>query len=174
MKVDRDQLTRALEKQGVSLNRALRTAGVSPNAFFTLQRKNEILPRSLVQLANGLGISPGDLLTETPENRPINPPPPVQEAMEYLKNFVRAHGGLLIMFGSRARGTRVKTTSDWDFGFLGLYPVSILDFASAKSQAQEKAWPYSIDFVDLNRAPLRFLKTIEDDIIPLFQDWANE
>jgi hypothetical protein len=139
---------------------------VSPNAYFSLQRKKEILPKSLIRLAASLGVPAGDFLAE--RNAPLpEAPPAVQAAVACLRQFARVHRGFLLWFGSRARTGKQRPGSDWDFGFLGVRPCPIADFAVAKAEAQEAAFPFGVDFVDLNRSPLWFLKSIEDDIVPL-------
>lgn len=173
MKIDRERLSQALKNRSLSLQRALKEAKVSPNAYFTLQRKKEILPKSLVRLSRSLGIPPSVLLADLPD--PFrNVPDSVREAMERLKRFACTHHGFLVLFGSRVREKRARESSDWDFGFLGIRPCPLPSFAAAKGNAQETAWPFKLDFVDLNRAPLWFLKSIEDDIVLVSRDWTDE
>jgi len=49
--------------RGCTVTGALAKAGVSRNAFYSLARRDSILPRTLRALGAGLGVEPGDLLT---------------------------------------------------------------------------------------------------------------
>jgi len=50
--------------RGISLARVLGDAGVSRNAFYTLARKDSVLPRSVRAVAGRLGVKPSDFMDE--------------------------------------------------------------------------------------------------------------
>ena len=76
------------------------------------------------------------------------------------------HGYSPFLFGSRARGTS-RARSDWDIAIVGPSPLPWTEFSVLKLDAQEEAWPYTIDIVDINRAPAAIRDAIVEDMVPL-------
>jgi transcriptional regulator with XRE-family HTH domain len=64
MKVSVDKLKYLCRERRLSLNQMLKDAGVSRNAYYSLMRKNSILPRSIHAIAQKLCVPPSALLTE--------------------------------------------------------------------------------------------------------------
>jgi transcriptional regulator with XRE-family HTH domain len=64
MKVSRVGLARLCGQRRITGSELLGRAGVSRNAFYTLLRKREMLPRSLVAIAQALNVAPSALLEE--------------------------------------------------------------------------------------------------------------
>jgi hypothetical protein len=58
---------RYCRKQGDSLTSMLRDAGVSRTAYYSLTRRDSVLPRSVHAMARTLGVCPSDLLEEESE-----------------------------------------------------------------------------------------------------------
>jgi len=74
MKVAEDRLKNICAERGITISELLAEAGVSRNAFYTLARKKNILPRSISAIAATLRI-PASELVETE-------PSPVERAQE--------------------------------------------------------------------------------------------
>lgn len=53
-------------RRGTGITDALRDAGVSRNAFYTLARREAVVPESLLQLAAHLGVPTSALLDDVP------------------------------------------------------------------------------------------------------------
>jgi transcriptional regulator with XRE-family HTH domain len=64
MRIDLDIVRRLCEEQGSSLSTLLEACGVSRNAFYTLVRRESVLPRSVRAVAEQLGVPPATLLRE--------------------------------------------------------------------------------------------------------------
>ncbi len=64
MNLDLDIVRRLCEEQGIPLTALLQESGVSRNAFYSLARRDSVLPRSLHAVAERLGVSPSVLLQE--------------------------------------------------------------------------------------------------------------
>ena len=64
MRVSLARVARLCREQGTTTSAALAAAGVSRNAFYSLARRESVLPRSLRALAARLGVSPVEVLTE--------------------------------------------------------------------------------------------------------------
>ena len=64
MKLDLAIVHRLCDKQGIPLTALLEESGVSRNAFYSLARRESVLPRSLHAVAERLGVSPSVLLQE--------------------------------------------------------------------------------------------------------------
>lgn len=167
MRIHGEKLQTILRSRKRSLRTVLSASGVSPNAFFTLKRKKEILPKSLLRVARELQVPPGSLLRD-PSRPEFSAPAPVRKAVELLSAFAERQGAILFWFGSRAKeGGEERAHSDWDFGILGSSSSPVRELSAVKTEAEEAAWPYSIDFVDLRRAPRWFLRSIEGDAVPI-------
>jgi transcriptional regulator with XRE-family HTH domain len=69
MKISVDKLKYRCRERQLSINQMLKEAGVSRNAYYSLMRKNSILPRSIHAIAQKLCVPPSDLLTE--ESTPL-------------------------------------------------------------------------------------------------------
>jgi uncharacterized protein len=86
-------------------------------------------------------------------------PEPVQRALAYLLRQLGA-GSRLELFGSRARGT-ARPTADFDVALHARAPLSWIRFAALKSAAEELAWLWKLDLIDLDRAPEAFRRIVE-------------
>ena len=62
MKVAEDRLKYICAKRGMSISELLSQSGVSRNAFYTLARKKNILPRSITAIADTLNVSASDFM----------------------------------------------------------------------------------------------------------------
>lgn len=89
MRLSREKLGALCRKQGLTVEGLLRTAGVSRNAYYTLARKNSILPKTVIALAKALEISPGRLLTDS-----SSPATEAHRLMREVAAIVRRHRGI--------------------------------------------------------------------------------
>jgi predicted transcriptional regulator len=64
MRFDADSVRDLARRQGLSLGEAMRRAGVSRTAFYSLARRPTALPRTITSLARILGVAPTRLLRE--------------------------------------------------------------------------------------------------------------
>jgi len=70
MRIDGDKLKRLCIRNDLTLSRLLQEAGVSKNAYYSLARKDSVLPKSVLAIADHLGVKPSAFLEEiTEENR---------------------------------------------------------------------------------------------------------
>jgi len=66
MRLNHEEAKRIAREQGRTLTGALDRAGVSRTAYYSLRRRSNILPRTILDLAAELGIEPERLLRKTP------------------------------------------------------------------------------------------------------------
>ena len=66
MKLSLAKIESLCQQQGLSVARMLREAGVSPNAFYALGRKESALPRSLNRISERLEVPASAFLDEVP------------------------------------------------------------------------------------------------------------
>jgi lambda repressor-like predicted transcriptional regulator len=64
MRISLDKVEYQCRRKGLSTTELLREAGVSRNAFYSLARKDYVVPRSVVLVAEHLDVSVSDLLEE--------------------------------------------------------------------------------------------------------------
>ena len=64
MKISSEKLKRLCRKKGLSLNQLLQEAGVSKNAYYSLARKETVLPNSIIAIAGRLGVKPSSFTDE--------------------------------------------------------------------------------------------------------------
>ena len=62
MKLSLDKVESLCKERDLSTAQMLRDAGVSRNAFYTLARKDSVIPPSLMRIADRLGVPVSDLL----------------------------------------------------------------------------------------------------------------
>ena len=62
LRLSLDKVESLCNQRDTSIGGLLREAGVSRNAFYSLARKDSILPRSLMRIAEALDVSPSALL----------------------------------------------------------------------------------------------------------------
>ncbi len=84
MKVSVRKIESYCRSSGSTVSQMLREAGVSPNAFYTLARKNCVVPRSLMRIADWLDVPVSSLLEEAPA--------PAQRVRELLREAARIAG----------------------------------------------------------------------------------
>jgi hypothetical protein len=65
MKLSMDKVEYECDRRGLNTGEMLREAGVSRNAFYSLARKDYVVPASLIRIAERLDISVSALLEET-------------------------------------------------------------------------------------------------------------
>lgn len=88
MRIAEDRLKKICARQGLTVGAMLRRAGVSRNAFYSLARKRNILPRSLTAIAAALDIAEADFL-ETD----ASPAAQAQRLRNDVTRVARAHRG---------------------------------------------------------------------------------
>ena len=64
MRIAEDRLKRLCKAKGITIKKLLDDSGVSKNAFYSLARKNSILPRSITAIADSLNVCPSEFLDE--------------------------------------------------------------------------------------------------------------
>ena len=64
MKLSTATIRSYCQKHGSSLGSMLNDAGVSRSAYYSLTRRESVLPRSIHAMAHALGVSPSELLEE--------------------------------------------------------------------------------------------------------------
>jgi transcriptional regulator with XRE-family HTH domain len=64
MKISPEKLKRLCLRQGLSLTQLLKEAGVSKNAYYSLVRKDTVLPNSIIAIADRLGAKPSSFMEE--------------------------------------------------------------------------------------------------------------
>jgi hypothetical protein len=71
MKISLRKVESLCQQQGTSIGQMLRDAGVSRNAFYTLARKDAVVPQSLIRISECLGAAVSALLDDvlTPTQR---------------------------------------------------------------------------------------------------------
>lgn len=69
MKLSAEKVKSLARRRGESLSRLLRRAGVSRTAFYSLSRRNSVLPKTVLALSEALGVSESDLLEEMPRSK---------------------------------------------------------------------------------------------------------
>jgi len=65
MKLDAEAIRRRCEARGLSLARVLREAGISRTAYYSLLRRESIVPKTVLKLAAALDAPVSDLLDGT-------------------------------------------------------------------------------------------------------------
>jgi transcriptional regulator with XRE-family HTH domain len=63
--LDAEAIRSRCEARGVPLTRVLLDAGVSRTAYYSLLRRESVLPKTVLRLALALGASPSELLDES-------------------------------------------------------------------------------------------------------------
>lgn len=66
MRLDHEEAKRIAHENDTTLTAALDRAGVSRTAYYSLRRRETILPRTILALAGELGVDPHRLLRKTP------------------------------------------------------------------------------------------------------------
>ena len=65
MRLSGSRVRQLCREKGLHLSRMLRMAGVSRNAYYSLLRKDSVLPKSVTALARQLNVTPSAFLEET-------------------------------------------------------------------------------------------------------------
>jgi transcriptional regulator with XRE-family HTH domain len=65
MRLDAEAIRRRCEARGIPLSRVLRDAGVSRTAYYSLNRRESVLPKTVLRLAAALDAPASQLLDES-------------------------------------------------------------------------------------------------------------
>jgi hypothetical protein len=65
MKLSLDKVELLCKRRSLHIGEMLQTAGVSRNAFYSLARKNSVIPRSLIRIAECLAVPVAALFDDT-------------------------------------------------------------------------------------------------------------
>lgn len=95
----------------------------------------------------------------------------IQAALQYLQKQVDKND-VIVLFGSRAHDAS-RQHADFDIGLFTQTPLAWKTFAVWKTHAEELAWPYRIDLVDLGRAPGSFLNVVKQQMVVLHGEWND-
>ncbi len=88
MRLNHEAAKRIAEQRGLTLTAALASAGVSRTAYYSLCRRNDILPRTVLDLAATLGVEPEDLLQKTPTSTTY------ERRLEQARDICARHPGI--------------------------------------------------------------------------------
>ena len=69
MKLSIDKIKTLCKKNGWTLNDLLRKSGVSRTAYYSLTRKNSVVPKSIHAIARQLGLSTSCILQDTDQEK---------------------------------------------------------------------------------------------------------
>jgi hypothetical protein len=88
VKLSLERVDSLCRRMGFTVGQMLGMAGVSRNAFYTLARKNSVVPQSLIQVAECLGVSVSDVLDEA-----LTPAQRAQHIAVEANRIARGHRG---------------------------------------------------------------------------------
>ncbi len=66
MQIDLNKIKAHCQAKGATLSKVLQNAGVSRNAFYSLARKESVVPKSILEIADQIGVSVSEILSEAP------------------------------------------------------------------------------------------------------------
>jgi transcriptional regulator with XRE-family HTH domain len=89
MKVSHTKLKRLCQDRGLTLHQLLQEAGVSKNAYYSLVRKEALLPRSLLAIADRLDVRPSAFLEEVDSELERT-----RRVLEEVDRIARRHKGV--------------------------------------------------------------------------------
>ena len=69
MRLSTERIRELAASRGLSLSALLREAGISRNAYYSLARRESVVPKSVHRLAGTLGVAPTDLFEEVLEDK---------------------------------------------------------------------------------------------------------
>lgn len=84
-----DKVEALCRKHGTSIAHMLREAGVSRNAFYTLARKESVVPQSLTRVSAYLGVPVSELLDDVPPALER-----MKQLLEEVNRIVERHPGV--------------------------------------------------------------------------------
>ena len=88
MRLGSEKVKSLCAERGISIGELLKQAGVSRNAYYSLARRDSLLPRTVQALANGLAVEESELLTS--ESREVEK---THALMKEVDRIVKRHPG---------------------------------------------------------------------------------
>jgi predicted nucleotidyltransferase len=155
----------AMHQRGIKTYSELtKILGCHRNSLSSYLCGKPVVPEVVESLISALGLAVSDALMQQPSLVSRGLP---KELLPVVENLVRQNPELSFMlFGSRARGTHRKY-SDVDLGVKGAGPVTLEVWSKirdAVESATEDA-PWTVDVVDLGRAPSSFIQGIRSQLV---------
>jgi len=71
VRLDADKVKNLSHQNGLGLHQLLRLAGVSKTAYYSLLRRDSVVPASVLRLSSELGVPPSAILEEIPQEEVI-------------------------------------------------------------------------------------------------------
>jgi len=169
LSVDRNKLNKLLKKRGISLSQFAKDCGISRQSLYNMFRGKSVLSAPMEKLLLYLHVDPEDVTIRSVKTENVfqDAPSQIKNVFQMLENYAKKHNAGLFLIGSRARGKK-GIRSDWDFALYFPSGKKPADFAVVKFKAEDAAFPYRIDVVNLNDAPEWFFESVEKDAILLF------
>jgi len=87
MKIDTERIKKLCRQRESTLHEMLAEAGVSPNAYYTLARKQSILPGTVMAVADCLGVNPTEILLDEESSLVRH----YHELIKRLESIMRRH-----------------------------------------------------------------------------------
>lgn len=87
MKLSLRKVESLCKKQNTNIGEMLQKVGVSRNAFYTLARKKAVVPQSLIRIADHLGVSVSDLLSDS-----LTPTEQIMFLIAETERIMKRHG----------------------------------------------------------------------------------
>lgn len=168
LSLDRNKLNKHLKEKGMSLSQFAKKCGISRQSLYNMFRGKSVLSAPMEKLLFFLGVDLEDVSAKWVriENLFQDAPAQIKKVFRMLEDYAKKHGASLFLIGSRARGKK-GIRADWDFAFYFPSDARPADFAVVKFKAEDIAFPYRIDVVNLNDAPEWFLESAEKNAILL-------
>lgn len=163
VRIHREKLESILAERGLSISKFAKECGISRQSLYSMYRGRSIFSAPFEKILTKLSVDIEDILIRDEDVSKIlsDAPDQILKTALRLQLYAEKHLGDIFLFGSRARGRR-GIRADWDFAIFFEKGSAPKGFSAMKLDLQEKAFPYRIDLVCLNNAPVWFLRSIAD------------
>lgn len=146
-----------------------RTAGISRQSLYNMFHDTSVFNTSFIKLLQVLGLSYQELTEERSAGDQLlaDAPASVRRVALRLIDFCRDHAAALLLFGSRVRG-KTGPQVDWDFAVWFRGTVRDRALRTCKQGLRDAAFPYRVDIVNLNQAPVWFRDSVDRSHLVLY------
>jgi len=173
--LDKFRLESILSARGISINKLAESCGISRQSIYNMYNDTPVFNTTFEKIRQFLNVDYRALARDSTVAQEImkQAPDRIKIAAYLLTNFVEERRGDLLFFSSEGRG-KYGQKFDWNFGIYLKKEAPEESIAKIRQDLIERVSPYTLEIINLNRAPLWLKLIIKSNYVRLFGNTSED